>query len=203
MLKRSTNMKLLVTLLPLMTVACASTQSLKPAPAMAEVTLDSSMSHQQAVTLMQQEKWQQAVTQLEVLTAQHDSLSGPWLNLGIAYTKTGNSESAEVAFKKSIDMNTANIEAYNQLGILYRRTGRLKEAGFIYETALKSDPDNASIHWNLGILHDKYLPDPRKALLHYQRYQQLTNSDDPQLQAWINNLRTDTQKSSLTAKVSP
>lgn len=203
MLKRSTNTKLLVVLLTLMTVACASTQAPKPAPATAAVTVDSAASHQQAVTLMQQEKWQQAVILLETLTTQHDNLSGPWLNLGIAYTKTGNSESAEAAFRKSINMNTTNSEAYNQLGILYRRTGRLKEAGFIYETGLKSDPGNASIHWNLGILHDKYLPNPRKALLHYQRYQQITESDDPQLQAWINTLIKDTQKNSLTAKVNP
>jgi Tfp pilus assembly protein PilF len=201
MLKRSTNTKLLVVLLTLMTVACASTHDPKPAPARAKVSVDSAASHQQAVTLMQQEKWQQAVILLETLTTQHDNLSGPWLNLGIAYTKTGNSESAEAAFRKSIDMNTTNSEAYNQLGILYRRTGRLIEAGFIYETALKFDPGNASIHWNLGILHDKYLPNPRKALLHYQRYQQIPESDDPQLQAWINTLIKDTQKNSLTAKV--
>ena len=203
MLKRSTNSKLLVILLPVITVACSSTQALKPAPVWTDVTEDSTASHQQTVTLMQQEKWHQAVSQLESLTAQHASLSGPWLNLGIAYTKTGNSEAAEAAFRKSIDMNTDNFEAYNQLGILYRRTGRLKEAAFIYQTALESDLDNASLHWNMGILYDKYLPDPRKALMHYQRYQQLTDSDDQQLQAWINSLLKDTQNNGLTAKVNP
>ncbi len=213
MLKRSINptasqagcilLAAIVVLLPLLTGGCATTQGIKTAAAKVEPTADTAILHQQAVSLMQQEKWQDAVTRLETITAQQAALSGPWLNLGIAYTKRGNSEAAEAAFKKSIDVNAANIEAYNQLGLLYRRTGRLEEARFMYETALKSDPDNSNIHWNLGILHDKYLPDPRKALLHYRQYQQLTGTDDPQLQAWINSLSKDTQENSLAARVNP
>jgi len=202
MLKRSIKLPALIILLPVLAGGCAATQDITPVSNI-KPSADTTLLHQQAISLMQQEKWQQAVTRLEHITAQQDTLSGPWLNLGIAYTKTGNSEAAEAAFKKSIDLNTSNIEAYNQLGILYRRSGRLKEAGFIYETALQSDPDNTNIHWNLGILHDKYLPDPRKALLHYQRYQQLTGSNDPQLQAWVNNLLKDTQDNSLAARVNP
>jgi Flp pilus assembly protein TadD len=213
MLKRSINptasqagcilLAAIVVLLPLLTGGCTTTQGLKTAAVKVEPTADTAILHQQAVSLMQQEKWQDAVTRLEVITAQQAGLSGPWLNLGIAYSKRGNSESAEAAFRKSIDANAANIEAYNQLGLLYRRTGRLEEARFMYETALKSDPDNSNIHWNLGILHDKYLPDPRKALLHYRRYQQLTGTNDPQLQAWINSLSKDTQENSLAVRVNP
>jgi tetratricopeptide (TPR) repeat protein len=152
---------------------------------------------------MQEEQWQAAVDKLEAITTEQPALSGPWLNLGIACTKRGNSKAAEVAFKQAIDVNAANIEAYNQLGILYRRTGRYEEARHIYETALEIDPDNISLHWNLAILHDTDLPDPPKALLHYQRYQQITGSDNPHLLSWINSLAKDTRTSSLTARVNP
>lgn len=174
------------------------------APArMTEPSADITTRHQQAVKLMQEEKWQPAVDILEEITVQQPALSGPWLNLGIARTKRGNSQGAEDTFKRAINVNTANVEAYNQLGILYRRTGRPEEARFIYETALKLEPDNTSLHWNLAILHDTDLPDPRKALLHYQRYQQITGSDDPQLLSWINGLAERSQTNSMTAKVNP
>jgi tetratricopeptide (TPR) repeat protein len=193
----------LVILLPVLVTGCSATRDITAPVNMAKPAANIEDLHQQAVTLMQQEKWQEAVQSYEIITAQQDNLSGPWLNLGIAYIKTGNSESAEAAFRKSLDINSENIEAYNQFGILYRRNGRLDEAAFIYESALKAAPDNINIHWNLGILHDKYLPDARKALFHYQRYQQLTGSNDVQLQAWINKLEKGSQANSLAAQAAP
>lgn len=190
-------------LIAMLAAGCTTTRDRKVPVSKAQPTTDVVVLHQRAVALMQQERWHEAVQSLETITARQDELSGPWLNLGIAYSKSGDSASAEMAFRKSIDMNTANIEAYNQLGILYRRSGRLEEAGLIYESALTIDPDNTNIHWNLGILHDRYLPDPRKALLHYQRYQQLTGSDDMQLQAWINDLANNSSKNNLASKVAP
>ena len=83
------------------------------APArMTEPSADITTRHQQAVKLMQEEKWQAAVDMLEAITAEQPGLSGPWVNLGIAYTKRGNSQEAEAAFKHAIDVNAANAEAY-------------------------------------------------------------------------------------------
>ena len=193
----------MVFFLTLLTSGCSSMQSSNAPARKAEPSADVTRQYQQAVTLMQQEQWQAAVDMLEAITVKQPALSGPWLNLGIAYTKRGNSQGAEDAFKHAINVNIAHVEAYNQLGILYRRTGRPGEAQFIYETALKLDPDNTSLHWNLAILHDTDLPDSRKALLHYQRYQQLTGSDSPQLQSWINTLAEHSLTNSMTAKVNP
>jgi len=207
MLKQSSNRVILLTItvfiLTLLTSSCSSMQGRKAPARIAKPSADVSSQHQQSVALMQQEQWQEAVDMLEEITVKQPALSGPWLNLGIAYTKRGNSQGAENAFKHAIDVNPANIEAYNQLGILYRRTGRPEEAQFIYETALRLDPDNTNLHWNLAILHDTDLPEPRKALLHYQRYQQITGSDNPQLLSWINGHSEHLQTNSLTARVNP
>ena len=189
--------------LTLLTSGCSTMQSTNAPARITEPSADITTRHQQAVKLMQEEQWQAAVDMLEEITAKQPALSGPWLNLGIAYTKRGNSQEAEAAFKHAIDVNAANAEAYNQLGILYRRTGRPEEARFIYESGLQLEPDNSSLHWNLAILLDTDLPDPRQALLHYQRYQLITGSDNPQLQSWINKLAEHSQKDSMTARATP
>jgi len=164
---------------------------------------DIKADYQQAIESMQSEQWQVARERLSRITTEQPTLSGPWVNLGITETMLGNHASAETDFKKAIDTNSQSIEAYNQLGMLYRRHGRLDEAQFIYEEALRRDPDNSNIHWNLAVLYDRYLPNPRQALAHYQRYQQLTATDDPQLQAWITTLEAVNPGDNVTAKVKP
>jgi tetratricopeptide (TPR) repeat protein len=193
----------MVLFLTLLTGGCTTMPSTNVPARMTEPSVDVTSRHQQAVKLMQKEQWQAAVDMLEAITTKQPALSGPWVNLGITYTKRGDSKAAEAAFKQAIDVNATNVEACNQLGILYRRTGRYEEARLIYETALETEPDNTSLHWNLAILHDTDLPDPRKALLHYQRYQQITGSDNPHLLSWINNLAKDQQTSSMAARVNP
>ena len=182
--------------------ACTNTRSHQSA-VIATPTADIKSGYQSALLAMQAEQWQPAREQLTQITTQQPSLSGPWINLGITHVKLGDHANAEAAFKKAIDTNNRNIEAYNQLGMLYRRHGRLDEAQFIYEEALRRDPNDTNIHWNLGILYDRYLPNPRQALQHYQRYQQITASDDPRLLAWIAELEARNPGNNVTAKVKP
>ena len=160
-------------------------------------------SYRQALAQMQAGQWPAARASLEHITAAQPALAGPWLNLGIVYTRLGEAEAAEQAFRQSIGANPANPVAYNQLGIFYRRTGRLEEARDSYAAALGVAPEDPDTHWNLGILHDVYLPDTRLALHHYERYRQLTGSDDPQLAAWITALQARLPADNLTAEVKP
>lgn len=176
-----------------------STQMAVTTAPTAEIKTD----YQHALESMQAEQWHTASEQLTQITTRQPSLSGPWVNLGITRTMLGDHTGAETAFKKAIDANSRTIEAYNQLGMLYRRHGRLDEAQFIYEEALRRDPDNSNIHWNLGILYDRYLSNPPRALQHYQRYRQLTGSDDPRLLAWIAGLEKRNHGDNMTAGVKP
>jgi tetratricopeptide (TPR) repeat protein len=152
---------------------------------------------------MQAEQWQSASERLETITVQHPDYAGPWLNLGICRAKLGEISDAETALKASIERNPDNPVAYNQLGILYRHMGRFDEAWAMYEAALAVAPDDPDTHWNLGILHDLYFPDTERALQHYERYRQLTGSDDRQLQTWIADLIQRIDSGSLTAGVQP
>jgi Flp pilus assembly protein TadD len=173
-----------------------------PTPASKPPSVDVEHDFRSALALIQSEDWQAAADRLDAITMTDPGLSGAWVNLGIVRVKLGDSTAAEQAFKKAIEANSQQLEAWNQLGIIYRRSGRLEEAQFIYNEALKHDPGYADTHWNLAILHDRYLPDPALALAHYQQYQQLTQSNDPQLQQWIASLREQLPKTvEMTAGV--
>ena len=157
-----------------------------------EAVTDVEGEFQTALQLMQSEDWHAAADKLVALTAAKPRLSGPWTNLGIVRNMIGDTAGAETAFKKAIDANANQVVAYNELGIIYRRSGRLEQAAFIYNEGLKIDPNDKNIHWNIGILYDSYLPNPVRALHHYEYYQQLTQSEDRQLLSWISALRDQT-----------
>lgn len=183
----------------LLASACSSQQTRQQNAG--QVTPSSAVreQYQQALSLMQRSQWDQAIEQLQAITRQNDALSGPYLNLGIAYARKGDSESAKQALLQSIERNKINPLAFNQLGILYRQAGDFEEAHRMYDSALKVSPDYADTHWNIGILFDLYLHEPGRALEHYERYQRLTGSSDPQLLLWIAELKQRTQTKPLVA----
>ncbi len=162
--------------------------------AISDTVTDVEGEFQAALLLMKAGDWQNATDKLAAITATDPRLSGPWTNLGIARNKLGDTTGAEHAFEKAIEANASQVTAYNELGIIYRRSGRLEAAAAAYNEGLKINPNNEDIHWNLGILYDSYLPNPPQALFHYERYQQLTQSEDKQLLEWIDALREQTSE---------
>ena len=137
--------------------------------------------YHQAIEAMKAGQWKSAIAGLEAITRENDRLSGPYLNLGIAYAHTGDRVKAIAALQASIERNSYNPIAYNQLGILYRQNGQFDQAGKMYENALQVDPACADAQWNLGVLHDLYLQQPAEAQRHYERYRQLADSNERQL----------------------
>jgi Tfp pilus assembly protein PilF len=167
------------------------------------VSLDAGEQHQKALAEMQAAQWPAARDTLEALTAAHPAHAGPWVNLGIVYTRLGDAPAAEAAYRRAVEANPASTVAWNQLGILYRRTGRAEDAREAYGAALAANPDDADTHWNLGILHDVHLPDAPLALHHYTRYRELTRVQDARLDGWIEDLRARMPGPEMTAEVQP
>jgi len=155
------------------------------AAAPAVVIEDVDAAFAESLQLMQTGDWNTAADRLTAITATEPKASGAWTNLGITQVKLGDSAAAETAFRKAIDSNRRQVEAWNQLGMLQRRAGRLEEAAASWQAALEIDPLHADAHWNLAILYDRHQPDPAQALAHYTQYRELTRSDDPQLAQWI------------------
>jgi tetratricopeptide (TPR) repeat protein len=161
---------------------CASAPERTPAQEAVAVTPALREQYREAIEAMKAGRWDVAIAGLESITREYDRLPGPYLNLGIAYAHTANTEKAVAALQASIERKPVNPLAYNQLGILYRRSGDFEQAGNMYEKALQTDPACADAHWNLGVLLDLYLQQPAEAQHHYERYWQLTGTDERRAQ---------------------
>jgi tetratricopeptide (TPR) repeat protein len=143
----------------------------------------------QAINAMAAHQWPSAEQQLQQLTANYPTLSGPYLNLGIVYRQTNRLDKAEEAFKAALTANTKNLEAYNQLAYIKREQGDFKAAEANYLSALQVWPKHPATHKNLGILYDLYLGQWDKALDHFRKYDYLVGSSDKTVAGWIIDLQ--------------
>lgn len=136
--------------------------------------------------------WTRAQELLELMTATYPDLSGPYVNLGIVYTKQEVLDEAEDAYKFAIETNVYNFDAYNQLGNLYREQGRFEEAQQVYTQGLQQWPHHLALNRNIGILYDLYMGKFEEALPHYEMAQKISifeGEEDRQLKGWIIDLK--------------
>ncbi len=171
--------------------ACSTAPTVKTTPTAAPVEISEAAKqrYQEALSLMHSEQPAKAESILLQMTRDFPRLAGPYVNLGIIYSRSGRAKEAEQALRKAIELRPGNAAAYNELGILYRAKGRFEEAAEAYRQALKADPDYAFAHLNLGILLDIYLQRPQQALAHYQTYQKLQDKEDKEVKLWIIDLK--------------
>ncbi len=115
-------------------------------------------------------------------------LTAPHIDLGIAYSKTGEFDKAEASLKRAILLTPDHPVAHNELGIVYRRTGRFELARQSYERALDILEDFHYAQRNLGVLCDLFLQDMACALTNYEAYQ-LAFPGDQEVAMWIADIR--------------
>ncbi len=153
--------------------ACAQ-DNVKPEAASAspQITVDDSIEQMftQALTHLKQEEYDEGIVLLETLTAKETRLTAPFVNLGIAYSRTGNTRKAEYNFSRALRLDAGHAVANNELGLLYRKTGRFNAAKSAYMNALVAHPDYLPVRKNLGILCEIYLHDLECALEQYRTY---------------------------------
>jgi Tfp pilus assembly protein PilF len=142
-----------------------------------------------ANTAMERREWPEAVAELEWLVENYPKLSGPSLNMALVYRQQGNMDEADNWFRKTLQINRDNLDAYNQYAIFLREQGRFDEAEKVYLQALARWEQHAATHRNLGVFYDMYRGDQTRALVHLQRYQELTGSSDRTVAGWIVDLQ--------------
>ncbi len=142
-------------------------------------------AYDQALAHLKAGRNKEAEQALLALAQRAPELSGPHANLGIVYHRTGRAKAAIEALNRAIRLNPRRAVYYNELGIVYRQEGKFEDARRAYRKALDTDPDYALAHLNIAILYDLYLQDPKEALPHYQRYQQLLPAADGVVAKWI------------------
>jgi tetratricopeptide (TPR) repeat protein len=93
-------------------------------------------------------------------------------NLGIAYARQGNIETAIDHYTKAVQIKPNLPRSHNNLGNAYARQGRMNEAIAHYTLALQIKPDFAGAHNNLGnVLAGQGKNE--EAIFHFARAQQL------------------------------
>ena len=146
----------------------------------------------QALTYLQQQEYPQGIALLETLVAREKRLAAPYVNLGIAYSRTGKNKMAELNFNKALKLDVGHAVANNELGLLYRKTGRFRAARTVYQNALIQHPDYLPVRKNLGILCELYLRDFACAMEQYQAYLQYAPEEET-VARWAAELKQRTQ----------
>jgi len=158
-----------------------------PAPdtPMPEVSSRVATEFEQAVALLQEDRYQEAEVLLLTITGEQPELAGPWINLGQVYVALGQPEEARRAFEAAVAANPYNCTAHNELGLLARVNGDFEAAERHYLNCIERVPDDRAAYLNLGILYELYLGRLPEALVSYRQYQSLGTEPDRQVEGWV------------------
>jgi len=143
----------------------------------------------QAVMYLNQEKYAEAIKLLLAVSGKTSKFSAPYVNLGIAYSRTGELEKAEESFNKALEIIKQHPVASNELGLVYRKTGRYVEARKLYEELLAAYPDFLPARKNLGVLCDIYIQDLNCALEQYEEYLKGIPEDE-KVKIWVADVKS-------------
>jgi Flp pilus assembly protein TadD len=143
----------------------------------------------QAVHYLNQENYPDAIKLLRAVSGKTSKFSAPYINLGIAYARTGELKKAEENFRKALDVNKQHPVANNELGLVYRKTGRYVEARLIYETLISTYPEFLPARKNLGVLCDIYIQDLNCALEQYEEYLK-GRPEDEKVKIWVADVKS-------------
>jgi len=149
-----------------------------------EIDPDVELDFKNAIALMREEKYEQAVPVLKAVIEREKRLPAPYVNIAIAYNKLGNVKAAEENLISALKLDIGHPVANNELGLLYRKKGKFKAARTAYENAIKEHPEYLPAIKNLGVLCDLYMHDFECALQQFEDYLEL-QPDDKTVAIWV------------------
>jgi len=159
-------------------------------------TPETLQAYGQALTLIEQEQPEQAITALKQLLSTREDIPGAWYNLAVLEYRLGNHEQALSNIEKHLEFSPRNAEAQTFHGLLLRQKGQFKPARLAYSKALHADKNYAPAHLNLAILFDIYLQFLEDAKEHYLIYLALSTDTEQsdQVRLWLSDLEVRIQQ---------
>ncbi len=162
----------------------ADVGSIKKQVGHVDVDSDVELDFKNAILLMQEDKYAQAIPVLNTVIEREKRLPAPYVNIAIAYNKVGDTKAAEENLISALKLEIGHPVANNELGLLYRKKGKFKAARTAYENAIKDHPEYLPAIRNLGVLCDLYMHDFNCALQQFEDYLEL-KPDDKTVAIWV------------------
>lgn len=151
--------------------------------------IDEPTYYNEAIAAAKEGKIEKAIILLEQVTQANPGYAVAFTDLGLQYLRKDNLQAADLAFEKSIALNSSDFVAYNHRGVIMRKRGDFAGAKKLYLSAIDQNPYYANAHLNIAVLYDIYLYDLDQAMYHYKKYQSLTRNDDKLVGKWIIDLK--------------
>jgi len=125
------------------------------------------------LSLLEDERYDDALTHWQGMTEQYAQFPGVWVNLGLTHHRLDDDENALLAYEKARAVDVDFCPVYALEGVSRRIVGQFAEAEASYLAAIDCEPGNGEHYYNMGILLDLYRNDLTGALAYYRKARRL------------------------------